>query len=299
MEKIERNADAGAVFSAVEDTRRQEIAPVPPPAQTVPAPWMVLALFALIMTLNARIGAWAQGRNILWGLILTEWGLILLPVLGLIGCTRANLRVTLRLRRFSCLQGAGAGVMAVSLFTLVIGYCVLQEHLLPVSDPASKQEAFTRLFQVGNSWPGLMALLFVMALSPAFCEEALFRGALLSSLGQRMRPACAILAVALLFGLFHGSIAGFAPTAILGLGVTYVSWRGNSLWIGVIMHLVSNSVSALWHTGKLPGMVAQCLLSAHFGNGPVAGAITLAVAFAGCILGLFLIEMGTRGSVET
>ncbi len=265
--------------------------------QSVLSPWLVLALFALIMFLNSHIGAWAQHENQLWGLMLTEWGLILLPVLGALWMTRADFRETLGLRKFSPMQGIGAAVMALSMFVLIAGFCTLQEQFLPSPKAQGANEAFKNLFQAGHSLTGLLALLFVMALSPAVCEEVLFRGALLTGLRNCTRPAFAIIAVAVLFGAFHGSIYSFAPTALLGLADTLVVWRTKVLWLGTIMHFVNNGTSALLNTGHLPRIGVEWVISATFTmNGVYAGVLSLLIAFAGALLGMALIEAGARKS---
>ncbi len=268
--------------------RRRDYAP-----RTAPSPGFALTLFALVMLLIFYVGAWAQGRSPLWGLALTEWGLILLPVVGALWYARVDLREALRLRGFSRMQGAGAVVLALSMLTLIMGFSAVHDQFLPIPD--SMKEAFVPFLAGTNSWTGLIGVLLVMALSPAICEEALFRGALLSGLRQSMRPLTAVLAVSVLFGVFHLSIYRFAPTALLGLAITYAVWRTNSLWTGVIMHCINNSLAILLSVGKLPKLLADFLESAHGGTGGPSTAV-MAVAFAGLLLGVGLMEAANRAA---
>jgi sodium transport system permease protein len=268
--------------------RRRDYAPRPSPS-----PGFALTLFALVMLLIFYVGALAQRQSPLWGLALTEWGLILLPVVGSLWYARVNLRGTLRLRAFSPVQGAGAVCLALSMLTLIIGFSAVNEQFLPVPD--SMKEEFGRFLTGTDSWTGLSMLLLVAALSPAICEEALFRGALLSGLRQGMRPLFAVLSVSVLFGLFHLSIYRFAPTALLGLAITYAVWRTNSLWIGVIIHFINNCLALLLGTGKLPTVIAELVVTAN-GEPKKLSTGVIAVAFAGLLLGVALIEAAGRAA---
>ena len=78
-----------------------------------------------------------------------------------------------------------------------------------------------------------------LALAPAFCEELLFRGALLSAI--RSRPL-AILVAAVAFGAFHASPYKFAPAALLGLLLGVVRLRAGSLWAAVAFHAANNTL---------------------------------------------------------
>jgi sodium transport system permease protein len=245
------------------------------------------------MLLIFYIGTLVQQRSPLWGVAFTEWGLILLPVLASLWYARVDLRQTLRLHAFSFAQGLGAVVMALSMLTLVMGFSAVHDQFLPIPD--SMKEGFAVFLQGANSWPGLIAVLLAMALSPALCEEALFRGALLSGLRQRMRPLTAVLTVAVLFGAFHLSIYRFAPTALLGLAITYAVLRTNSLWIGVLIHLINNSLAILLGAGRLPKPVTEFLMPPNWETaGPSSGVI--AAAFIGLLLGVALLEAATRSA---
>ena len=84
----------------------------------------------------------------------------------------------------------------------------------------------------------------VLAVVPAFCEEFLFRGAVLSNLLPFGRGT-AILLSALTFALMHQNLAQFlyAFGAGILLGVLYE--RTGSIWNGVILHLLNNASSLL------------------------------------------------------
>jgi sodium transport system permease protein len=91
-------------------------------------------------------------------------------------------------------------------------------------------------------------LLLVMAVTPAICEELVFRGVLLQGLLGRLSAWRAIALSALVFGAFHLSFETairFLPTAFLGVVLGYAVWRTRSIFVGMAMHLVNNATVVL------------------------------------------------------
>jgi membrane protease YdiL (CAAX protease family) len=87
-------------------------------------------------------------------------------------------------------------------------------------------------------WLDVVAL----ALAPALCEEALFRGLALPSLATRLGGRAAIVVTALLFAAFHLSLYRFVPTALLGILLGALRWRSGSLWPAVAFHAANNAL---------------------------------------------------------
>lgn len=93
----------------------------------------------------------------------------------------------------------------------------------------------------------LPMILFVFAITPAVCEEVLFRGFVLSSLNKYSR-LWAILLSSLLFGLMHVltsnvlAVERFLPTTFMGLLLGWVAVRTGSLWPGMILHAMHNGL---------------------------------------------------------
>ncbi|GIW98874.1 MAG: sodium extrusion protein NatB [Pirellulaceae bacterium] len=92
----------------------------------------------------------------------------------------------------------------------------------------------------------LFLTLVTIALTPAVCEEWLFRGFVMSAL--RPRPWMAIVIAALAFGLMHVltsnvlAIERFLPTTFIGLILGYVAWKTNALWTSTLLHMLHNGL---------------------------------------------------------
>jgi len=96
--------------------------------------------------------------------------------------------------------------------------------------------------------PAIIALCF--SLIPAFCEEWFFRGMLLRALAKEWKASSAILASAVLFGVFHilsnsaVSLDRFLPTMLIGILLGYLAWKSNSIWPGFLLHALHNGTVA-------------------------------------------------------
>jgi len=91
-----------------------------------------------------------------------------------------------------------------------------------------------------GAYPPVYRLLLFAAV-PAFCEEALFRGAVLRCLRPWGRwPACAFSAT--LFAALHLDLAKFLPVGLLGFALALAVWETGSLWPAVVGHGLHNAL---------------------------------------------------------
>ena len=86
---------------------------------------------------------------------------------------------------------------------LVVG--LVAEWILPA--PKEVVEGLRHAIAPTDGGRGTLLTLFLMALTPAICEEALFRGPILRGLRTRLSPTGAAILTGLLFGIYH-SIPG-------------------------------------------------------------------------------------------
>jgi sodium transport system permease protein len=88
-------------------------------------------------------------------------------------------------------------------------------------------------------------LLLYVAVLPAICEELAFRGMLLNGLRRKLRPAALIIAVGVIFGLFHVTLYRLAPTAALGMVLTAIALMTGSIFPGMVLHAGNNALGVL------------------------------------------------------
>jgi sodium transport system permease protein len=215
----------------------------PNPAE---AALLLLVIVALILILGQAV----QAKHFILGILVTEWVLIGLPVLILLRLGSLDHRQALGLLRpgFPALLGA---VLAGLSGWYLVGVLVesLQQRVLPM--PKEMIDEMRRLlFATDRS---VLVDLLALALSPAICEELLFRGVLLRASWPALKMPAAIALNGILFGLFHVSIYRFLPTCLLGMVLAFIVLRSGSIFAGMTFHFVNNA-SALLVGRHVPSM---------------------------------------------
>ncbi len=134
---------------------------------------------------------------------------------------------------------------------LLQGYIVLQEHLLnyiPFIQDFLKQlksvfelveEAVTKLVKA-YSPVEFLVVVFVIALTPAVCEEFLFRGFVLRNLESAARPNAAIFLTGFLFAVYHFQPFNLIPLVVLGTFLSFVVYYSNSIYPAIVCHFLNN-----------------------------------------------------------
>ena len=168
---------------------------------------------------------------------------------------RVDFRGGFGLRGTSVLFFVAALILGLSLWPIVMlmveGTYAIYGMIAGESAASSRHEVLVELsqdqvVQFRKVAPPIIALCF--SLTPAFCEEWFFRGMLLRALSREWKAWTAILTTAMLFGVFHIlsnsaiSLDRFLPTMLIGILLGYLAWKSNSIWPGVILHLIHNAV---------------------------------------------------------
>jgi len=80
---------------------------------------------------------------------------------------------------------------------------------------------------------------------PAFCEEMMFRGVILSGFKDNYSAKKAIIVSALLFGIVHLNPWQFVTAFIFGIIAGWVCLKTKSLLLCIYMHLFNNMTSVI------------------------------------------------------
>lgn len=171
-------------------------------------------------------------------IILAEILLIGLPPLLLVKFAGLDFRSTFRLRPLR------PGIAGILLF------------ITPVATIAAIAAGVLALFiirltfgriDIGSGIEGLMdngflAAVAAVALSPAICEELMFRGAIMNGL-QTKSAFQTVFWTGLLFGMFHFDFQRLAAQTLLGWVISYAVLRTGSLYAGMLIHFLHNGMS--------------------------------------------------------
>ena len=150
------------------------------------------------------------------GLLLTELGLLALALGGakLLG---EPLRTVFPLARPRLRPTAGAVVLWLGIYAPVLLVAILMQLLLP-QHTAEVSTGITGLISTVPLWLRFL----IVAVSPAICEEAVYRGFILHHLGV-LPPWARVLLCGALFGVFHLDVTRFGSTALLGVALSWAA----------------------------------------------------------------------------
>jgi len=238
-------------------------------ADEPPTAGQALALFAvalLLLFLSAPLEKWRLDP----GLLIFDW-------VGLLGLTSVyargrgqRLAQAIRFRAPSPTAMVGAILIGLSAWA-VVG--LIADAILP--PPKEVTEALRRTITPPEGGRGLAATLFLMALTPAICEEALFRGPILRGLRARFSPAVAVILTGILFGIFHGDPWRILPAALMGMVLSGIALAAGSIVPAMAAHFLNNACLVVLarlhaddtdaltaHTKVLLGTLSALILSA-------------------------------------
>ena len=124
--------------------------------------------------------------------------------------------------------------------------------LLPFGGEAIKQikelmdalEAVTLNLVNAHSVGEFLLVAFVIAVTPAICEEFFFRGLVFYNFERTMISSKAIFLTGFIFAVFHFHPFNLIPLVLLGYYLTYVVYYSWSIFTGIAVHFVNNFLSA-------------------------------------------------------
>lgn len=181
---------------------------------------------------------------------------------------------------------------SVAMMFLGTSICFAASYVNSLLFPVSEEAAdlyFSTEIQGGYA----LVLMFIStAIVPAFVEELLFRGVVLSSI-RPYSEGGAILISSLLFGLMHQTPFQLFYATAIGVVLGIIRVKTGSIWTGVLVHFFNNFLSVIQtyllefydeHTGNLVYII-----------------LTLSIILLGFVLGaVFYIKCQKRtDNVET
>lgn len=197
--------------------------------------WFVLAITALLMI---YIGGSLQASYGMAGIVATQLIILLVPLLVAV-YTRKSLRKTFSLRRMP-FRGLPAAIL-MSIGAIFVG--AVLSTLVSLLFPASAMSAEDSLSDLFNG--SFLPTLLMIAVLPAVCEEVLFRGYIFTAMAGRFKPVAAMIVTSVMFGIYHMSVVRFFTTALLGFFSAYVVYRTGSIFCGMLMHVINNSIAVV------------------------------------------------------
>jgi membrane protease YdiL (CAAX protease family) len=188
----------------------------------------IIDLGLLVISLMGKKGQLAQS-----GLLVIVQLAYLLPVLIVFAYRRVPWK-SLGFGKFNW------GTLALGCGLLVASYMIIVIHNLILTGLGvqTQGDQISKLFELLNTpvW-----FFLVGALLAPLIEEIFFRGFLFQGLRARYGWVSGILISSAIFAIAHLDPAALIPTFILGCLLAYLYHRSNSIWPGVILHMLVNT----------------------------------------------------------
>lgn len=214
---------------------------------SVPSVQEGLLVLVVALLLMVYVGGLASLKNPITGIILPQIFIGGLPILACI-YIKADLRkvFSLKLPKFRKLFGGIVLLLGAGSLSLLVA------NLLSVLFHSEMEALNSEYLELLDGISFVPALLLI-ALTPAVCEELLFRGYLFTAFRSRMSVVRSIVFVSILFGISHMSLIKLLSTAILGAALAYAVEESGSILVSSCMHFLNNafSVFVLYYGDKI------------------------------------------------
>ena len=174
--------------------------------------------------------------------LVVELSSVALPLAVFLRLRGLNIGRALGLNYSGTAPLAGAVLMGAATVVITPQFEAWQARL--IRPPEGYLEALADFISLKQGESVVWALV-CLALVPALCEEALFRGILLKACLARWGKPLTIVGIGLVFGLFHLDLWRWPLLSVVGMLLTWTAVEAASIWPAIVFHLVNNSVSLL------------------------------------------------------
>ena len=203
----------------------------------LPTPSLALAMFASVLVLAFYGSLFLEKSGVVTTMLTIQYVFFLAPVIILAVVMKYPAATVFSLRMPPWRGLLAAVLIGVSGWAAVGGIVI---RLLP--PPESLVKALEKIVLLENDQSPLWLALVVIAVTPAICEEMLFRGLILTGL-RKLGPWTALLLSSALFAIAHASIYRLLPTFCLGLFLGFIVLRTGSIFCSMIIHALNNGLA--------------------------------------------------------
>lgn len=194
--------------------------------------------FVVLAILFLTFGSYVQSRELITGLLITEFGLLATPILLYSVLKKKNIKEVFRLNKLPFSAGIKIVIMgglllpAVALANLIT-ILIIEFFGTPIATP----------IPVASTTGEFILLFAVIAGSAGICEEIFFRGAILNAYESELGKKWGAVFSGLLFGIFHFNPQNLLGPILLGIFFSYLVQLTGSLFAAIIAHITNNGIA--------------------------------------------------------
>ncbi len=170
--------------------------------------------------------------------------LYVVPAVVILAWRRASWR-SLGFRNFNgSTLGIGCGLLVLTYMAMIVYSTILT--MLKIQ---TQGDSLVDLLSAAK-WP--VGFVIPTVIAAPFAEEVFFRGFLFQGLRSKLGWNSAALLSSSIFALLHLQLAAMIPTFLLGYLFCFTFHKSNSIWPGIILHFLINSLGICAALALLP-----------------------------------------------
>jgi len=201
--------------------------------------------YGLIFYMVALMGLYYLGMSwqkadITSGLIKTQLLIILAPPILLTSILKMKRKEVFRLKKTKPINFLLVLLMSIPALMVVTLITLVVDKVYPI--PPAYLKAFQNLLSLKDAT--LWQKLLLIGLLPGVCEELFFRGFLIRFM-EKYSWLTIIILNGFLFAVYHLDIYRLVPVFFLGMYLSYVLLRSDSLYLSMWAHGLNNSIVVL------------------------------------------------------
>lgn len=239
-------------------------------------------VYLFILVLFIFLGSYVQRKSLYSGLVITEFGIVLLPVLLYLTLNHFDLKYVLRLNKLKVSHVLLIiGIMVCGLFMssflgILSNYFLSNLGKIPIPP-----------IKAASDLKGLIIQILIISGTAAICEEILMRGLILRSYETRGSIKAVVIS-GIMFSALHLNVQNFLSIIFLGCLLGYLVHRTNSIFASMIGHFTNNTLVLLiqyisFNLAKING-----IKQGTFSNIKIPLSTVFAYGFVAIIAGAFL-----------
>ncbi|MBO4360315.1 MAG: CPBP family intramembrane metalloprotease [Eubacteriaceae bacterium] len=187
------------------------------------------------------------GRLGLYSTLISEI-LILIISIAYVKITRGELSDAFSIKRPTGRELGGTFVVYIGGYLAIMALTLLMAYLFPEKYYSVQSGLQDAIF--GGSIPTAVVFL-IASVSPAVCEEALFRGTFSYSF-RGLKKWIVIAVSASAFGILHMDPIRFVPTSMLGAMFMLIYLETGNMLYPMLLHFLNNAISSIVSMNSVP-----------------------------------------------
>lgn len=193
-------------------------------------------IYLLILILFVVVGSYVQRKSLYVGLIITEFGIVLLPVVLFLIFKRYDIRYVLRLNKldlnhvFLIIAIMICGMFVSSFFSILTNFILSKFGKIPIPP-----------INAASDIGGLIKQILIISGTAALCEEILTRGLILRSYEMRGSIKAVVIS-GIMFAALHLNVQNFLSVVFLGCLLGFLVQRTDSIYASMLGHFTNNTM---------------------------------------------------------